>query len=154
MGRRTSGAASFYATLMIMALPVIRGEKPRVRQYLFNAYRTCQRSISDDKWKLIRYPLIGKTQLFDLENDAHEEHDLAAKPGFAAKIAELMAKLAELQRQVDDPHPLTVPDPKPAEWSPALLTPADLAAQEKETAVTFEPPPYLHGGTKKKKQAQ
>jgi arylsulfatase A-like enzyme len=113
--------------------PVIRGEKPRVRQYLFNAYRTCQRSISDDKWKLIRYPLIGKTQLFDLENDAHEEHDLTAKPESAAKIKELMAALADLQRQVDDPYPLTVPNPKPAEWSPALLTPADLAAQAKET---------------------
>jgi len=134
--------------------PLIRGEKPRVRQVLFTAYRTCQRSISDDRWKLIRYPLIDKTQLFDLEHDAHEEHDLATQPEYATKIKELMAMLAESQRQVDDPHPLAVPDPKPATWSPAMLTPADLAAQAKETAVTFEPPPYLHGETKRKRQVQ
>ena len=103
----------------------------------------CQRSISDDQWKLIRYPLIDKTQLFDVANDAHEEHDLAAQPEQAGKIKELMGKLAEWQRRVDDPYPLTVPDPKPAEWSPAMLTPADLAAQAKETAVTFQPPTYL-----------
>ena len=129
--------------------PIIHGEKSRVREYLFTAYRACQRSISDDRWKLIRYPLIDKTQLFDIEHDAHEEHDLASQPKYAGKIKELTTKLAELQKQYDDPHPLTVPDPKPAEWSPALLTPEDLAAQMKETEVTFEPPPYLNGGKKK-----
>ncbi|MEI9895309.1 MAG: hypothetical protein WDN28_15830 [Chthoniobacter sp.] len=45
-------------------------------------------------------------------------------------------------------------DPKPAEWSPDKLTPADLAAQAKETAVTLEPPPYLGGGKKKKASAE
>ena len=128
--------------------PVIRGEKPRVRDYLFNVYRTCQRSISNDHWKLIRYPLIDKTQLFDLEHDAHEEHDLAAQPENAATIKNLLARLAETQRQVDDPYPLTVPNPQPAAWSPAMLTPADLAAQSRETEVTFEPPLYLSSGKK------
>jgi len=62
--------------------------------------------------------------------------------------------LAEWQKQVDDPIPLTVADPKPAEWSPAQLTSADLAAQEKETAVTFQPPAYLGGGKKKPAAAE
>ena len=118
--------------------PVIRGEKPRVREYLFNSYRDCQRAVSDDRWKLIRYPLIDKTQLFDLSNDPHEEHDLAGQPENAGKIKELLAKLGELQQQWGDTAPLTVAKPKPAEWSPAMLTPADLAAQAKETEVTFE----------------
>ncbi|MEI9895310.1 MAG: hypothetical protein WDN28_15835 [Chthoniobacter sp.] len=52
-----------------------------MREYLFNAYKNCQRSISNDRWKLIRYPLIDKTQLFDLAQDAHEETDLAGPPG-------------------------------------------------------------------------
>ena len=134
--------------------PVIHGEKPRVREYLFTAYRTSQRAISDDRWKLIRYPLIGKTQLFDLAHDAHEEHDLAAQPENAPKIKELMARLAEAQQKVDDPSPLTVPDPKPAAWSPAMLTSEDLTAQAKETKVTFESPTYLGGGEKKKTPAQ
>ncbi|MDR3401663.1 MAG: sulfatase-like hydrolase/transferase [Chthoniobacter sp.] len=134
--------------------PVIHGEKPRVREYLFNAYKTCQRSISDDRWKLIRYPLIDKTQFFDLAHDAHEETDLAGRPENEGKIKELLGKLVELQKQYDDPYPLTVSDPKPAEWSPAQLTPADLAAQAKETEVTFQPPPYLGGGKKKKTPAE
>jgi len=130
--------------------PVIRGEKPRVRDYLFNAYRTCQRAVSDDRWKLIRYPLIDKTQLFDLANDPHEEHDLAAQPENAGRIKELTGKLQECQQQVGDTVPLTVPNPKPAEWSPAMLTPEDLAAQAKETEVTFQPPTYLSSARKKK----
>lgn len=130
--------------------PVIRGQKPQVREYMFNAYRTSQRSISDDRWKVIRYPLINRTQFFDLSQDAHEENDLSGRPEYQSKVEQMLAKLAELQKQYDDPHPLTVADPKPGVWSPALLTPADLAAQAKETAVTFEPPPYLGGGKKKK----
>jgi arylsulfatase A-like enzyme len=129
--------------------PVIRGEKPRVRDYVFTFYRDSQRSISDDRWKLIRYPLIDKTQLFDLQADPHEEQDLAGKPERAEKIKELMVKLAEQQKLYADTYPLTVPNPKPAEWSPAKLTPEDLAKQAKETEVTFEPPPYVTG---KKKQ--
>jgi hypothetical protein len=89
-----------------------------------------------------------------LERDPHEENDLAKLPESAAKVMELMSSLAELQRQVDDPHPLIVPSPKPAAWSPALLTPADLAAQAKETEATFAPPPYLNGGKRKKSQPQ
>lgn len=133
--------------------PVIRGEKAGVREYLFNAYRDGQRSISDDRWKLIRYPLIDKTQLFDLAHDAHEESDLAARPENEGRIKKMLAKLGELQKQYDDPIPLTVATPKPAAWSPEMLTPADLEAQAKETKITFEPPPYLGGGGKNRKPA-
>lgn len=131
--------------------PVIHGQKSRVREYMFNAYKTCQRSISDERWKLIRYPLINRTQLFDLAHDAHEENDLNDRPEHEKKLKELMGKLAALQKQYDDPYPLTVAKPQPGVWSPALLTPQDLAAQAKETEVTFSPPPYL--STAKKKAA-
>jgi arylsulfatase A-like enzyme len=130
-------------------MPVVRGEKAGVREWMFNVYRDCQRSISDDRWKLIRYPLIDKTQLFDLQADAHEEHDLAGMPEHATKVRELMAKLSELQGKFADPHPLTVAEVKPADWSPAKLTEKDLAAQAKETKATFEPP--VQGAGKKKK---
>jgi arylsulfatase A-like enzyme len=130
--------------------PVIQGKKPRVREYLFTAYKNCQRSISDDRWKLIRYPLIDRTQLFDLSRYPHEEYD-SVDDDNDKRIKSLMAKLAELQKKYDDPEPLKVAKPQPGAWSPALLTPEDLAAQAKETKITFEPPPYLGGG--KKKQA-
>jgi arylsulfatase A-like enzyme len=123
--------------------PVMAGRKKTVRDFCFTAYGKSQRAVCDGRWKLIRYPLIDKTQLFDLNRDAHEERDLARRPELAARIKQLMAKLAELQRQFADPYPLTMTNLQPAVWSPAQLTSEDLAAQEKETAITFQLPPYL-----------
>lgn len=98
--------------------PVIKGRQPNVRDCLFTAYRNCQRSIRDDRWKLIRYPLIDKTQLFDLHADPHEMTDLAGKPESADKIKELTALLKKTRKDYGDTSPLTVPNPHPAAWSP------------------------------------
>ena len=62
-------------------------------------------------------------------NDPREEHNLSAEPQHAGRVKELMAKLAELQRQFGDTYPLDVPNPKPAQWSPEKLTPQDIEAQ-------------------------
>jgi len=99
--------------------PVIKGQQPQVRDCLFTAYRNCQRSIRDDRWKLIRYPLINKTQLFDLQSDPHEMTDLAGKPESADKIKELTALLEKTQKEYGDSAPLQVVNPAPAEWSPS-----------------------------------
>jgi arylsulfatase A-like enzyme len=98
--------------------PVIKGNQPKVRDCLFTAYRACQRSIRDDRWKLIRYPLIDKTQLFDLQADPHEMTDLAGKPESAGKIEELMALLQKTRKQFGDTAPLHVAHPQPAAWLP------------------------------------
>ncbi len=102
--------------------PVIKGQQPKIRDCLFTAYRECQRSIRDDRWKLIRYPLIDKTQLFDLQMDPHEMNDLSAEARQAGKIAELMALLKTEMARYGDTAPLTVEHPKPAEWKPAAVT--------------------------------
>jgi len=99
-------------------LPILTGKQTKVRDVLYTAYRDCQRSIRDDRWKLIRYPLVDKTQLFDLQNDPRELNDLADKPEHAGRVKELMALLAEKQKEFNDPDPLTVPNPKPARWTP------------------------------------
>ena len=101
--------------------PVIKGEQPKVRDYLFTAYKDCQRSIRDDRWKLIRYPLINKTQLFDLQADPHEMNDLADKPESADKIKELTALLEKTRKEYGDNAPLNVANPTPAEWNPSLV---------------------------------
>jgi arylsulfatase A-like enzyme len=115
--------------------PIIRGEAPRVREYAFTAFKDVQRAIRDERWKLIRYPQIDKTQLFDLQSDPHEMRDLASDPASAARIRELTGELEKEQRELGDTVPLTVANPKPAPWSPAQLTPAQLAAQAEETAI-------------------
>ena len=99
-------------------VPIIKGQQPAIRDFLFTAYKNCQRSIRDDRWKLIRYPLINKTQLFDLQADPHEMNDLANKPESADKIKELTALLEKNRKEFGDKAPLVVPNPKPAAWSP------------------------------------
>lgn len=117
-------------------VPVLRGNAAKVRDCAFTAYRDVQRAIRTDRWKLIRYPQINKTQLFDLQADPHEMHDLAAKPEYAERVRELTAALANEQRAYGDDCPLVVARPQPGAWSPAKLTAEDIAAQREETAVS------------------
>ncbi|MBN8458192.1 MAG: sulfatase-like hydrolase/transferase [Verrucomicrobia bacterium] len=98
--------------------PVIQGRQAALRESMFTAYRNCQRAIRDDRWKLIRYPLIDKTQLFDLQTDPHEMTDLAGKPESTSKIRELTALLEKTRKEFGDTAPLVVSNPKPAGWSP------------------------------------
>jgi arylsulfatase A-like enzyme len=95
--------------------PIIRGEADSVRDTIFLAYRDIQRAVRRGRWKLIRYPRIDKTQLFDLEADPHETQDLAADPGHAKMVRELKAAMREQQRLFGDPQPLVVAEPEPGE---------------------------------------
>ena len=98
--------------------PVIRGKESKVRDVLYTAYRDCQRAVRDDRWKLIRYPLVDRTQLFDLAADPLELNNLADKPAHAAKLAEMTALLEKEMQRYGDTAPLKVANPKPADWSP------------------------------------
>lgn len=88
------------------------------RPRLMFAYRNLQRAVRDGRWKLICYPLVDRTQLFDLEADPYERTNLAQKPEHAAKVAELTALLEGEMRYFGDTAPLKVAQPKPAEWTP------------------------------------
>ncbi|MEI6278515.1 MAG: sulfatase-like hydrolase/transferase [Verrucomicrobiae bacterium] len=88
--------------------PILRGRQSKVRDCLFTAYEFSQRAIRDDRWKLIRYPLIDKTQLFDLQADPHEMADLAGKPEYAGKIEELMELMEKTRKEYGDKAPLKV----------------------------------------------
>lgn len=98
--------------------PVLTGSSRTARPELFFAYRDVQRAWRDERWKLIRYPHVNTTQLFDLQADPHETQNLADLPANQARVAELMAKLKASQARFGDPAPLTIPDPKPAKWTP------------------------------------
>ena len=96
-------------------VPIWKGQLARVRDSLFTTYENLQRAVRDDRWKLIRYPQINKTQLFDLHSDPDELHNLADRPEQAGRIASMMALLQEWQQRTADKQPLTSPNPKPAE---------------------------------------
>ncbi len=95
--------------------PVVRGEAEGVRDTIFLAYRNVQRAVRRGRWKLIRYPAVDWTQLFDLEADPHETKDLAADPAQAGRIRELLAAMAEEQKRFGDDQPLTVDTPRPGD---------------------------------------
>lgn len=98
--------------------PVIEGRIAKVRDVLYTGYRDCMRSIRDDRWKLIRYPLVDRTQLFDLAADPHELHNLAAQPEHAAQVARLSALLEIEMTASGDKYPLKIEHPLPSRWSP------------------------------------
>lgn len=83
--------------------PVIRRETKAIRTELFGAYRLGQRSLQDGRWKLIEYPGVHKTQLFDLRRDPDELHDLAEVPRHRPTVERLRARLRAAQNALDDP---------------------------------------------------
>lgn len=91
--------------------------KPARSEMMF-AYKNVQRAYRDERWKLIRYPQVDKTQLFDLLADPQEVTNLAGSPQHAAKVADLTARLEKQQRDSGDMAHLTVSSPKPAAWTP------------------------------------
>jgi arylsulfatase A-like enzyme len=97
---------------------VLAGKTQTARRELFFAYRDVQRALRDDRWKLIRYPQVDVTQLFDLRADPDEIHDLAADPAQAPRVKDMLSGLAAEQQKFGDSLPLTVEHPKPAAWRP------------------------------------
>jgi arylsulfatase A-like enzyme len=86
-------------------LPIILGKQDRVRDCLFGAYRECQRMVRDGRWKLIEYSVDGarNTQLFDLDADPDEMHNLATAPAQADQLARMRKLLVEARQQFGDP---------------------------------------------------
>jgi arylsulfatase A-like enzyme len=82
--------------------PVLSGKKPSARSSLFGADRDVQRMVRTEKWKLIRYPKIDRTQLFNVADDPDELKDLAVKRRYADKVKEIMDLLKQWQRKVGD----------------------------------------------------
>ena len=97
---------------------VLTGQSRSARRELFLSYLSIQRAIRDERWKLIRYPQVNVTQLFDLQADPDEMRNLAADPAHRERVQTMLAQLAKSQPTWGDTASLTIPNPKPAAWSP------------------------------------
>ena len=87
-------------------LPLIRGERDIQYDAIYGAYRDDQqRMVLQGDYKLIYYPQIDKTLLFDLRQDPLEMHDLAESPQLATRRQQLTGQLHRLQQQMEDPLP-------------------------------------------------
>jgi arylsulfatase A-like enzyme len=88
---------------------VVRGDRDEGHRLVFGYFNDVQRMVRGDRWKLIRYPTLGREQLFDLVRDPLERDDLSADPAHTAVRDSLRAELAAWQARVRDP--LAVPGP-------------------------------------------
>ena len=96
---------------------VLRDPTVPARPNLLFAYKSAQRAVCDSRWKLIRYPLANRTQLFDLQADPNETADLVDKPEHRNRVAELTALLSKEMLRYGDKAPLNLPKGKPAAGS-------------------------------------
>ncbi len=99
--------------------PVIAGQQSGVRDTLYLTYRDVQRAIRDDRYKLLRYPQVNVTQLFDLQTDPDELNNLADRPEQAERIKKLITELERWQKTVGDTAPLVVDKPQSPSWDPS-----------------------------------
>lgn len=102
------------------------------RAHLLFAYRNVQRGYTDGRWKLIRYPQVDRTQLFDLQSDPQEAHNLASHSEHAVRVTALMQQLQAEMRRSGDKAVLVVAHPLPAGWTPPAK--ASRAAKERKSA--------------------
>jgi arylsulfatase A-like enzyme len=75
--------------------------------------------LRDGPWKLIRYPYLDRTQLFNLTDDPYEMRDLSSAAGQSPRIAAMMENLATEMRAAGVKKPLITGRRIPAEldWS-------------------------------------
>ncbi|MBI1353903.1 MAG: sulfatase-like hydrolase/transferase [Acidobacteria bacterium] len=95
--------------------PIWLGRSKSVRDSLFLSFRHLMRSVRDERWKLIRYPQINHTQLFDLQSDPYEMKNLAEDPAQASRVSRMMGMIADWQKKLGDDQPLSVANPQPKE---------------------------------------
>ena len=86
-------------------IPIMKGETRSLRESLLGAYTGCQRMIRDARWKLIVYKVDGykTTQLFDLDSDPDELHNLADDPSQKSTREQLEAMLTQARAECGDP---------------------------------------------------
>lgn len=85
----------------VSLLAAARGRSVRVREWLHLEHAPCYsreqafHALTDGRWKYIWRPLDGTEQLFDLQADPREEHDLSKRPDHRATLEQWRARLIE-----------------------------------------------------------
>lgn len=102
-------------------LPLLKGKHPRdwrksiyYHFYEYPAEHAVKRHYglrTADGWKLVHfYNDINAWELYNLNDDPHELHNLYGKPGTEKKLRQLMKELIELQKLYDDERALRLND--------------------------------------------
>ncbi|WP_435274141.1 sulfatase-like hydrolase/transferase [Psychrobium sp. nBUS_13] len=91
-------------------VPLLNGEQDAMYDTIFGAYRHFQRMVRSQGYKLIYYPMIKRTQLFNMKADPLEMHDVSSKPEHRERIAIMMKELVRWQQLVEDPLNFATPE--------------------------------------------
>jgi choline-sulfatase len=93
--------------------PMLRSDNPQpINDAMFGRLTGLQRSIRTKSHKLIFYAHLNRYQVFDLEKDPWEMHDLVNDPAYARVKQGLIQKLKTKQKELGDPMDIDHP-PKP-----------------------------------------
>jgi arylsulfatase A-like enzyme len=80
----------------ISLLPLVRGERETVRDWLHGEHTLFGQSVqwlTDGHWKYAWWSGNGQQQLFDLDSDPEERHDLAALPEWEQTVTQWRSRL-------------------------------------------------------------
>jgi choline-sulfatase len=94
--------------------PLLRGGQQPLHDAVFSYHRHTQRTVRTKTHKLIVYPQVQKIQLFDIDRDPWEMHDLSDDPEMVSVKTELMLRLKRFQQELGDP--LKLEDPLRGVW--------------------------------------
>ncbi len=73
------------------------------RKAIYTSYAKNIRAVRDDRYKLLRYLRVDRTQLFDLQEDPHEMRNLWGLPQAKDVAVHMRALLAAQQKRWSDP---------------------------------------------------
>lgn len=83
--------------------PLIEGEKSTLYDSIYGSYRHFQRMLRTEEYKLIYYPHLKKTQLFNMITDPDELVDLSENKNQRKRIVAMMKELESWKKTVGDP---------------------------------------------------
>lgn len=83
--------------------PLVAGDVDEIHPFVVGYFTDTQRMIREGSWKFIRYPQAGQVQLFDIEHDGRELHDLSTDSRQAARMSDLRTKLDAWLTEHGDP---------------------------------------------------
>lgn len=81
---------------------LVHGPATSQHDAVFSRYLDVQRTVRTKDYKLIVYPQVHRTQLFDLNKDPWEITDLSASPALKPVRAQLLQRLRTFQHDLDD----------------------------------------------------
>ena len=79
----------------VSQVPVLRGQRETMHEFVVGYFRDSQRMIRGERWKWIEYPIVGHSQLFDLQADPFELNDVSGDLKNAAVVNRLSRQLNE-----------------------------------------------------------